>query len=75
MPSPHQTDADGLSEREAEVLRLIALGYANKDIAARMTLSIMTVETYKKRALKKLGIKTRVVIVRYATRRSWLTGE
>jgi len=64
-----------LTEREEEVLKLIALGYPNKEIAANLKLSVKSVETYKQRALKKLGIKTRVEIVRYATKRRWFTGE
>jgi DNA-binding CsgD family transcriptional regulator len=60
-----------LSEREAEVLKLIALGYSNKEIAAQMKLSIKTIETYKVRSIKKLGLKNRVEIVRYAARQGW----
>ena len=63
-----------LSDREAEVVRLIALGYSNKEIAARLGLSVKTVETYKARSLEKLGIRSRVDIVQYASRRGWLEG-
>jgi DNA-binding NarL/FixJ family response regulator len=62
-----------LSEREAEVLRLIALGYANKEIAAQLDLSVKTVETFKTRSMEKLGLRSRVDIVRYAMDRGWLT--
>src|SRR3954464_6216410 len=55
-----------LSERETEVMRLIALGYANKEIAAQLDLSIKTIETYKSRSMEKLGLKSRVDIVRLA---------
>ena len=61
-----------LSDREAEVVRLIAQGYSNKEIAARLTLSVKTVETYKSRSLEKLGLRSRVDIVRYANLRGWL---
>jgi DNA-binding NarL/FixJ family response regulator len=61
-----------LSERESEVLQLIALGYSNKEIAARLKLSVKTVETYKNRSMEKLGVRTRVEIVRYAVKRGWL---
>jgi DNA-binding NarL/FixJ family response regulator len=61
-----------LSEREAEVLRLIALGYANKEIAAQLDLSIKTIETYKARSMEKLGLRSRVDIVRIAVERGWL---
>jgi two-component system, NarL family, response regulator NreC len=62
-----------LSERETLVLRLIAHGYSNKEIAMQLHLSVKTVETYKARALEKLGISSRVEIVRYASTRGWLT--
>ncbi|MCU0490055.1 MAG: response regulator transcription factor [Chloroflexaceae bacterium] len=61
-----------LSERETDVLRLIAHGYSNKEIANQLNLSVKTVETYKSRAMQKLGIEGRVAIVQYATRRGWL---
>jgi DNA-binding NarL/FixJ family response regulator len=61
-----------LSEREADVLRHIALGRAAKDIAASMAVSGRTVETYKNRAMVKLGLKTRADVVRYAVQRGWL---
>jgi len=62
-----------LSDREAEVVRLIALGYSNKEIAAQLRLSVKTVETYKSRSMEKLGIRSRVDIVHYAARRGWLS--
>ena len=61
-----------LSDREAEVLRLIAQGFANKEIAARLGVSIKTVETYKARSMQKLGLNSRVDIIRYALGRGWL---
>jgi DNA-binding NarL/FixJ family response regulator len=61
-----------LSEREAEVIRLIALGYSNKEIAAQLKLSVKTVETYKTRSMEKLQIRSRVDIVRYAVKHGWL---
>jgi DNA-binding NarL/FixJ family response regulator len=68
---PEPTEAE-LSEREAEVVRLIALGYSNKEIAARLKLSVKTIETYKTRSMEKLQIRSRVDIVRYAAGRGWL---
>jgi DNA-binding NarL/FixJ family response regulator len=62
-----------LSDREAEVLRLVALGYASKEIAAQLDLSVKTVETFKTRAMEKLGLHSRVDIVRHAMERGWLT--
>lgn len=69
--------ADGgvLSEREAEVLRQIVEGFGNKQIAARLNLSVKTVETYKARAMEKLGLRSRVQLVQYALRRGWLRGD
>jgi DNA-binding NarL/FixJ family response regulator len=66
--------ADGLalSEREEAVLKLAAQGHTNKEAAARLGLSIKTVESYKARAMEKLGLKTRAEIVRYGLTRDWL---
>lgn len=62
-----------LSDRETAVLRLIAQGYTNKEIAHQLGLSVKTVETYKARSMEKLGLRSRVDIVRIATERGWLT--
>jgi DNA-binding NarL/FixJ family response regulator len=62
----------GLSERESEVLRLIALGHTNKEIASRFDLSIKTVEAHKANAMRKLDLQSRVDIIRYAILRGWL---
>lgn len=61
-----------LSDRETEVLRLIALGYSNKEIAARLTLSVKTVEAHKANAMRKLDMTSRIDIVRYAMLQGWL---
>jgi len=61
-----------LSGREEEVLRLIAWGHANKEIAARLDISVKTVEMYKARAMEKMGMKNRIDIVRYALLKGWL---
>lgn len=55
-----------LSEREAEVFRLVALGHRNSEIAAMLNLSVKTVETYKSRLMQKLGVRSRAGLVRYA---------
>ena len=57
-----------ITERESEVLRLIASGYSNKEIAAQLDLSSKTVETYKARSLEKLGLSSRSDLVSYAVR-------
>jgi DNA-binding NarL/FixJ family response regulator len=61
-----------LSSREAEVARLIAQGYSNKDIASRLEISVKTVETHKARIMEKLGFQSRVELVRYAMDQGWL---
>ncbi len=61
-----------LSERETEVVRMIAEGHSNKEIAYRLDVSIKSVETYKARAMEKLGLHSRAEIVRYALLRGWL---
>ena len=61
-----------LSDRERDVLVRVATGFSNKEIAAELGLSVKTIESYKARAAEKLGLKTRVDIVRYAARQGWL---
>lgn len=61
-----------LSEREETTLRLVAMGYSNREIAARLNLSIKTVDTHRGRAMKKLAIETRPELVRVACARGWL---
>jgi two-component system response regulator NreC len=72
-PSPRGVNAP--SEREGSVMRLIARGYTNKEIAAQLGVSVKTVETYKARAMDKLGLRTRVDIVRMAAECGWLHPE
>ncbi|HJP85174.1 MAG TPA: response regulator transcription factor [Gemmatimonadaceae bacterium] len=61
-----------LSDREREVLIKIARGFSNKEVASQLGLSVKTVETYKSRVAEKLGLRSRVEIVRYAAHRGWL---
>jgi len=58
--------SDGLTAREIEVLRLTAEGHTNKEIAAKLSISIKTVETHKAHIAEKLGTKSRVEWLRYA---------
>ena len=58
-----------LSQREKEVLRLVALGDTNREIAERLFLSVRTVETYRARLMEKLNLKSRGELVRYALRK------
>lgn len=61
-----------LSERESEVLKLIAFGYSNKEIAVRLDLSVKTIEAHKANAMRKLGVSSRIDIVKYAILQNWL---
>ncbi len=61
-----------LSVREIEVLRLTAAGHSNKTIAARLRIGVKTVDTYKARAMAKLGFQSRVEVIRYASSKGWL---
>ncbi len=61
-----------LSDRETEVLRLISLGYSNKEIGTSLDLSVKTIEVHKANAMRKLGISGRIDIVRYAILQGWM---
>jgi DNA-binding NarL/FixJ family response regulator len=61
-----------LTERESEVLRLIASGYSNKEIGVQLDLSVKTVEVHKANSMRKLGLTGRIDIVRYAILQDWL---
>lgn len=63
---------DGLSPRETEILRLIALGHTSAEMAAKLHLSRRTVETHRAHIHRKLGMKTRAELVGYALRRNLL---
>lgn len=62
-----------LTEREESVLKLVAQGYTNKEVAARLGVGVKSVETYKSRGVEKLGLKTRAELVRYAAVQGWLS--
>lgn len=74
-PLKGRTEGGSLSQREEEILRLIAGGYINKEIAARLLISVKTVETHKARAMEKLGLRSRAAIVRYALAQGWLSNH
>jgi len=63
---------DTLSERERDVLRLVALGNTNQEIADELFLSVKTVETYRARGMEKLGLQTRAQLVKSALKRGLL---
>jgi two-component system, NarL family, response regulator NreC len=58
--------ADPLSEREREVLRLLALGHTNQEIAKMLYISVRTAETHRAHIMQKLGLSTRAELVRHA---------
>lgn len=61
-----RAEADPLSEREREVLRLLALGHTNQEIAALLYISVRTAETHRAHIMQKLGLSSRAELVRYA---------
>jgi DNA-binding NarL/FixJ family response regulator len=63
---------DKLTDRETEVLRLVAQGHTNRVIAARLDVSTKTIETHKARAMEKIGLASRAEIVGYAVQCGWL---
>ncbi len=68
-----QERMEPLSPREQEVLRLVALGYTNAQIAGQLFLSVKTIETYRARGMDKLGLTGRAALVRYAQEKGWLS--
>jgi two-component system response regulator NreC len=58
--------ADPLSTREREVLKLLALGHTNQEIAKQLYISVRTAETHRAHIMRKLGLETRAALVRYA---------
>jgi two-component system response regulator NreC len=67
-----RAEEDPLSEREHEILRLLALGHTNQEIASQLYLSVRTVETHRAHIMQKLRISTRAELVRYALERGVL---
>lgn len=64
-----------LTPREVEVVRLVASGYANKEMAARLGVSVNTIETHKANAMEKLGLHSRIDLVRFARMQGWLEDD
>jgi two-component system response regulator NreC len=70
-----RADVDPLSEREREVLRLLALGHTNQEIAQVLYISVRTAETHRAHIMQKLGLSSRAELVRYALGEGLLEGE
>lgn len=68
-PAWSREDAEDLTPREADVVRLIAQGYTNRQAAAELGLSVRTVESHRENVVVKLGLHSRAELVRYATAR------
>ncbi len=72
---PSGEEGGGLTARERDVLRLIALGMTMKEVSLAMSISVASVDTYKIRGCKKLGLRSRASIVRFALTQGWLESE
>jgi len=70
-----KTPIESLSEREREVLRQVARGFTNQQVADDLGLSVKTVESYRARLMKKLGLKERSDLVRLAIELGLVTGD
>jgi len=68
-------EADPLSDREREILRLLALGYTNQEIAKQLYISVRTAETHRARIMQKLRLTTRAELVRVAIERGLLAED
>jgi two-component system, NarL family, response regulator NreC len=60
------------TERETQVLRFVSQGYSNKEIAARLDVSVKTIEVHKANAMRKLGLRGRIELLRFALHQGWL---
>jgi DNA-binding NarL/FixJ family response regulator len=69
-PTPFATPE--ITEREAEVLKLAALGFTNKEAARKLDIGVKSIETYRARGLEKLSLGSRTQLVRYAAAQGWL---
>lgn len=68
-------DYENLTDRQREVLVLVAKGYTNQEIAAHLVISVKTVEKHKAEVMERLGFTSRAALVDYALRRGLLTAE
>lgn len=73
LETKHIAGGSDLTKREQEVLRMVALGYSNKEIAWRAKVSVKSIETYKARAAEKLNLHSRAQIVHFAVTHGWMS--
>jgi len=70
LPESQSRNSDdawnSLSDREQEILKMVALGHTSAEIAEQLSLSAKTIETYRARGMEKLGLRTRAALVRFA---------
>ena len=71
-PRPGSPNRPTITAREAEVLRLMALGHSNKEIAQMLNIAVKTVEVHKANAMRKLGLAGRIDVIKYAVLQGWL---
>lgn len=74
-PPAGKTPVESLSEREREVLKAVARGYTNQQVADELSLSVKTVESYRARLVKKLAFKNRADLVRLAIEMGFLEND
>jgi DNA-binding NarL/FixJ family response regulator len=75
-PHPDGKSADtDLTQREIEVIKMLARGHINREIAEKLDLSVKTIEMYRARVLEKLGLQSRADLVHYAMRQGWLGSQ
>lgn len=73
--TPAASRGVALSDREEEVLRLIARGFTNKEVAAKLDVSVKTIESHKARAMEKLDVDSRAGLVAHAIKAGWLASD
>lgn len=72
LPELSGATSTHLSNREMNVMKLVARGFSNKEISGQLDLSVKTIETYRFRAAEKLGLRSRSAIVKFASSAGWL---
>ena len=70
-----RAEEDPLSDRERDVLHLLALGHTNQEIAAQLYISVRTAETHRAHIMQKLRLQSRAELVRYALKQGLLEAD